>query len=820
MSKRYIVIFVLALFMSVASFHSLYAQESVSDNTPVASTTYEINSVSDLYKKSDEISEDSRNLEKKLQSLVNVSDIDKNIRPLRESLNEYKQKFKDAKGAENTDIESMITLRGNIKIISDICLQIKSKVEDRLKNIATLNKDWLDKREYWEQLRQQSNFVNNKTAKDIFIENDKIIDEALKLFDGVDTPVTNLNQKLSDLTRDSDKFADELDKYIEELRSRLFKKTGHAMLTSKFLNEFDTKLKDNFFEGIAKLEIINENYFKNNTWVFIVQIILAFLLAYYFQHSDKTFLTKLGLGFVSNNSGAVALIIAVLLGVPFLDSIPPAIKFIYNVIFGVSFGFIICSKLPNKGEKAAVILVFVLYILYMFFDLISMPLALSRLIIAIFSLASGIYFLKLNDMLSKNYDSKEDKTPAISTKEKIICRVIGIFMLIAFVGQLAGYTALANHIFDITLRSILISLFAWIILCALKGCVRTVFNNAFVGRHIKSIVSDVNIIINRFNFIITLVVIFIVFAGILAAWGVYDNTWFAVKSILGLGFTFQGTKITLGKICWSVLLFYLILSISWGVRTYLESNFYPKRNIESGVGISINRLIYYSFIVVAFVLAMEVMGISLQNLTVIIGALGVGIGFGLQNIVNNFASGLILLFERSIKVGDVVVVNGTWGTVKHLGLRATIIQTFANAEMIVPNSDLVSSTVNNWTMTNRRTRFTVKIGVAYGTDPAFVKQILLKIAEEHSNVLRDPAPGVVFTEFGDSSLNFELRCWVRDIASMWKTQDEIMYEIDKKFKENNISIPFPQRDLYIKEMPANTKALVPEVKAETKSKKK
>ena len=206
MSKRYIVIFVLALFMSVASFHSLYAQESVSDNTPVASTTYEINSVSDLYKKSDEISEDSRNLEKKLQSLVNVSDIDKNIRPLRESLNEYKQKFKDAKGAENTDIESMITLRGNIKIISDICLQIKSKVEDRLKNIATLNKDWLDKREYWEQLHQQSNFVNNKTAKDIFIENDKIIDEALKLFDGVDTPVTNLNQKLSDFNVDKNLF--------------------------------------------------------------------------------------------------------------------------------------------------------------------------------------------------------------------------------------------------------------------------------------------------------------------------------------------------------------------------------------------------------------------------------------------------------------------------------------------------------------------------------------------------------------------------------------------------------------------------------------
>ena len=820
MFKRYTILFIFAIIMNIAVSQSLFSQETASEDIPAASSTFEINNVSELYKKSDEISEDSRSLEKKLQTLINISDVEKRIRPLRESLNDYKQKFKEAKGAENTDIESMITLRGNVKIISDICLEIKGKIEERLKNIATLNKDWLDKKDYWEQLRQQSNFVNNKTAKDIFIENDKIIDESIKLFDGIDSSVTNFNQRLGDLNKDTEKFADELDKYIEELRSRLFKKTGHAMLTSKYINEFDSKLRDNFFEGIAKLEIINDNYFKNNTWVFLVQIILAFILAYYFQHTDKTVLTKFGIGFVSNNSGAVALIIAVLLGLPFLESIPLAIKFIYNVIIGISFGFIICNKLPNKGEKAAVILVFVLYIIYMFFDVISMPMALSRLIIAVFSLASSIYFLNLNDILSKNYDSNEDKTPAVSTKEKLICKVIGIFMLIAFVGQLAGYTALANHVFDITLRSVLISLFAWIILCALKGCVRTVFNNAFVGKHIKSIVSDVNVIINRFNFIITLVVIFIVIAGILAAWGVYDNTWFAVKSILGLGFTIQGTKITLGKICWAILLFYMILSISWLVRAYLEVNFYPARKIEPGVGISINRLIYYSFIVLGFALALDVMGISIQSLTVIIGALGVGIGFGLQNIVNNFASGLILLFERSIKVGDVVVVNGTWGTVKHLGLRATIIQTFANAEMIVPNSDLVSSTVNNWTMTNRRTRFTVKVGVAYGTDPELVKKVLLEIAANHSNVLRDPAPGVVFTEFGDSSLNFELRCWVRDIASMWKTQDEIMYEVDKKFKENNISIPFPQRDLYIKELPANAKSFVPEPKSETKLKKK
>ncbi len=805
MNNRYRVLLIFVLLMSLITTYPLTAQEDSSETESIATTTYEVNSVSDLYKKSDDIAEESRNLEKKLQNLVNISDIEKRIIPLRESLNEYKQKFKESKGAENTDIEGMITLRGSVKIISDICLELKSRADERLKNIATLNKDWLDKKDYWEKLREQSNFVNNKTAKDIFIENDKIINEALKRFDGVDAPVTNFSQRISDLNKEAEKLADELDKYIEELRNRLFKKTGHAMLTSKYFREFDDKLSDNFYEGIAKLEIIENNYFKNNTWIFIVQIIIVLLLFSYFKYANKELLTKLGMGFVYKNPVAVSLIIAVLVGLPFLDSIPPLIKFIYNIIIGISFCSIICSKIQNKSEKAAVILVFVLYMIYMVFDLINMPMALSRLIIAVFSLASGIYFFKTSKTIGEKDSESEGKKTDVSTKDKVICRLIGIFMLVAFFGQLAGYTALANHVFDITLRSVLISLFAWIILSALKGCVSTLFRSAFVDKHIKNLVSDVNIIINRFNFIITLAVVFIVFAGILAAWGVYDNTWFAIKSILGLGFTVQGTKITLGKICWAVLLFYIILCISWLVRTYLEVNFYPKRNVEQGVGISINRLIYYSFIVVAFALAMEVMGISLQSLTVIIGALGVGIGFGLQNIVNNFASGLILLFERSIKVGDVVVVNGTWGTVKHLGLRATIIQTFANAEMIVPNSDLVSSTVNNWTMTNRRTRFTVKVGVAYGTDPNLVKKVLLEIAEKHSNVLRDPAPGVVFTEFGDSSLNFELRCWVRDIANMWKTQDDVMYEIDRMFKENNISIPFPQRDLYIKEMPSSNK---------------
>ena len=214
MNNRYRVLLIFVLLMSLITTYPLTAQEDSSETESIATTTYEVNSVSDLYKKSDDIAEESRNLEKKLQSLVNISDIEQRIIPLRESLNEYKQNFKESKGAENTDIESMITLRGSVKIISDICLELKSRADERLKNIATLNKDWLDKKDYWEKLREQSNFVNNKTAKDIFIENDKIINEALKRFDGVDAPVTNFSQRISDLNKEAEKLADELDKCL------------------------------------------------------------------------------------------------------------------------------------------------------------------------------------------------------------------------------------------------------------------------------------------------------------------------------------------------------------------------------------------------------------------------------------------------------------------------------------------------------------------------------------------------------------------------------------------------------------------------------
>jgi small-conductance mechanosensitive channel len=168
--------------------------------------------------------------------------------------------------------------------------------------------------------------------------------------------------------------------------------------------------------------------------------------------------------------------------------------------------------------------------------------------------------------------------------------------------------------------------------------------------------------------------------------------------------------------------------------------------------------------------------------------------------VNNFASGLILLFERPVKIGDTIELEENWGVIKKLGLRATIVQTYDNAEIVVPNSDLISNQVTNWTLAERRIRIKVNVGVAYGSDVDLVLQLLKECADEHELVLKDPAPQALFMGFGDSSLDFELRVWVADFADRRIVPSDMHQAIDRKFRQSNIEIPFPQRDLHVRSL--------------------
>lgn len=247
----------------------------------------------------------------------------------------------------------------------------------------------------------------------------------------------------------------------------------------------------------------------------------------------------------------------------------------------------------------------------------------------------------------------------------------------------------------------------------------------------------------------------------------------------------------------------LILSLAASaLNKVIAYRLLSKSQIELGVRIALGSIVKYLLLVIGFIIILQTAGINLSSLTILMGALGVGIGFGLQNITNNFVSGIIILLERPIKVGDRIEVDKVSGNVVDISMRATEILTNDNISIIVPNSQFISQTVINWSHTNRSVRFNFPVGVSYREDPQVVKQVLLDIAMDNPGVLKNPRPDVLFFEYGESAMNFNLRVWTREyINSPGVLRSQLYYEIARRFREKGIEIPFPQYDIHIKNMP-------------------
>jgi potassium efflux system protein len=238
------------------------------------------------------------------------------------------------------------------------------------------------------------------------------------------------------------------------------------------------------------------------------------------------------------------------------------------------------------------------------------------------------------------------------------------------------------------------------------------------------------------------------------------------------------------------------------LQVFLEVRFYPRRNWDESLRYTISNTLHYLILGIAFLLALSFLGISFGDLAIVAGGLGVGIGFGLQNIVNNFLSGLILLFERPVKVGDMLVIDGQWGIVKEIRVRSTIFQSFDRFVLIIPNSELISNKVLNWTHYGPTiNRLTLKVGVSYDSDVRQVTQVLDEVCRANPRVVADPPPQVFFEAYGDSSLNFNIWVHLQTPSDRIPATHELNTAIFEAFQRLGIEIPFPQRDLHVKNWP-------------------
>jgi len=269
------------------------------------------------------------------------------------------------------------------------------------------------------------------------------------------------------------------------------------------------------------------------------------------------------------------------------------------------------------------------------------------------------------------------------------------------------------------------------------------------------------------------------------------------RGVLSDGIKIGAINISLGSVLIFVFVIWLSIMLSKILSHILEKDVFTRVTTAKGIPSTVTLMLKIVLITAGFFLAAAASGMHLTNLSIVLGAFSVGIGFGLQNIFNNIVSGLILAIERPINVGDVVQVGELLGIVRSIGLRSSTVRTYDGAEVVVPNGNLISNEMINWTLSDTNRRMDIRVGVAYGTDPELVLGIMVKIAQEYPDVRKKPEPKAYFIEFGDSSLNFRLLAWVNE-GNRLATESELNVLINKKLAEAGITIPFPQRDLHIR----------------------
>jgi small-conductance mechanosensitive channel len=284
---------------------------------------------------------------------------------------------------------------------------------------------------------------------------------------------------------------------------------------------------------------------------------------------------------------------------------------------------------------------------------------------------------------------------------------------------------------------------------------------------------------------------------------IYDTVIGAISVLFRHPMRLGSVHFTLADALGLVLILLGGYAIANGLTFLLKNVVLSKLPLHRGVPYSISTITYYVLLLLVAVAALSAAGVELNKFTVLTGALGVGLGFGLQNIVNNFVSGLILLLERPIHVGDTVDVGGLVGIVRRIGARSSTVVTFHGAEVIVPNSNLLSNQVINWTLSSPWRRVDVPVRVAHGTDPEQVIKLIVGVAETYPGVMLERPPMAFFMGFGESALNFELRFWSAHQETWFQLQSDVTVAVAKALRDRGIQIPFPQRDLHLRTVNAS-----------------
>lgn len=687
--------------------------------------------------------------------------------------------------------DQMLELRGRLT-------EERAKLENNLDNLSArlteleeMGKSWSEKKTFWESWRRSLKGPEIRVPQEEFRQALDIIDNVLRSASIASERLVQLQKKAADL---QGKAADLLGRIESVIRGQTFRKVGHSFASREYLQQFDAGLWSQVRNGITEVEGISAEFLREQGWIAALQILLVFLLAGFIIHQRPRAEETEEWRFILYHPWATGIFASFSTLSLLYTEVPDLWHLLLWLPAAFSASILLCALLKNPRKRFIIWLLATFFVLSLALRAIALPLPLYRMYLALLSLAGVPLFLLL---AASNQRAHQGQLTGFTVALRIGAGVL----LSSFLAQFAGYSTLSFRLIESSLKTVVLGLFAFMAVKLGQGAIDFILDQDFFRRW-RFFRRFGNELSARLKNVFLVLIAAFTSLNLLAAWYIFDSVAEAWSTLLGLSLTIEEASISVEKVLVVGLVLYLSVAASWTIRAILEAEFFPRRRFDRGVRDSIKKLLHYSLVLIGFLFAMTLVGVELKNFAVLAGAFGIGIGFGLQNIVNNFVSGLILLFERPIKVGDMLIVDNEWGTVRKIGLRSTVVKTLEESEIIVPNSLLVAEKVTNWSLTSALCRLAIPVGVAYGSDVPLVLQILAEAGKENALVLDDPAPSPLFRGFGDSSLDFELRVWISDVRDRFRVRSEICQYIDRRFREEGVEIPFPQRDLHLRSVDA------------------
>ncbi len=796
--SRFMFRFVLAFLLSI-NYVLVSAQEKP-QTVGNEQTTVQI-SLADLAKQASEAIMETRQLKERLIQNQVLYRMNKEVDSL---VNVIDSQIKEDKKSEGNAPEirkvraSLIFLRQKNSLIVD-----KKEDLERLLDNLQKNKNMLSSHlDYWKKVK----VIIKKKRWGKSTENQA--NEVITLLSGTVYAVNKLINTDIGMIRKLSELELAVDTRMAFLNKMLQKRQAE-ILSEKQPSFFDLDFHDlrNFHLSKALSKFYSSDiqnllkYFANHIEALIFHIFLMIALIVVFLRLSKTPLsleTGMGKGYKKRLKELLSRPISTALIIGFFASaiIYPNRPLIFRDLVILLILLPITYLLKSIVRKRFYVFIYALaltllaVLIYSYIPVSSIYSRLLLLFISLIELLASVYFIIV-------FKKEKERQERFGKLFLFLSYGILVFVSIGFLANIFGKVMLAKYLLFSITEIVLVVFIVLVTAVMINGIMVTFITSRVAGKSqfIKKNKTDIIKKSTQFVNVIALVILIHYVLSILG----WETSFL---SALGEWF---GREYQLGSITFSWGRFFIFLFIIWFsifigriVRDVLEDDILNKVKMEEGLPHTIATMARYALITIGFLLAFSALGMPMSDLAIMFSAFGVGIGFGLQNIFNNLVSGLILLFERPIKIGDTIEVGDLTGKVLSIGIRASNIRTFDGAEIIVPNGNFISNEVINWTLSDQRRRIEIMVNVSYNTDPQKVKEVLLDLLMAHADVAKDPAPGVYFIDMGKSALTFRVLFWTYQYGKWYSIRSNMMYEVFSTLKKAGIEIPYQQLDVHLR----------------------